>query len=174
MNCKGEFSGLIMINGKVEAETVSVFLTEETFVARKGGDSLFSRKELAVSPFNRYMLFTQDPSKISSGFFYEISGTKVGGYSEGPLGHPGDGEFDYRLLRSFRLEVKYSAVGITAALSGKTEVGTSPFNNKLALDPWEFVVEFDIPKTSMQKFFQFSDSVREHVYKLFDEHFRIA
>lgn len=174
MHCKGEFGGLIMINGKVEAETVSVFLNGNSLSVRRGGDSRVSRKELTVSPFNQYMLFTQDPKKMSGGFFYEISGTRVGGYSEGPLGHPGDGEFDYRPLRSFRLDVKYHASGITTALSGKTDEGTSPYNDKLVLEPWEFVIRFDIPKTNMQEFFQFGDSVREYVHKLFDEYCKNA
>jgi hypothetical protein len=170
MNCKGEFSGRIVINGKVEAESVSVFITEDSIAIRNGGEHLFAQKEFSASPFNKFMLFTQDPQKISDGYFYEIRGTRVGGFRYGPLGHPGDGEFDYRPIRFIRLDVKYLRDRISTTISGTTDSGSSPFDREASLEPWRFTIQFEIPKSELQSFFHLTDSVRDYALGLFEKH----
>ncbi|PKM45689.1 MAG: hypothetical protein CVV05_05355 [Gammaproteobacteria bacterium HGW-Gammaproteobacteria-1] len=169
MYYKGKFAGSIIINGKVDSDTVSVVIFESGSVQIGAGQSQsFSRKTLTISPFTKYMIFTQDPKRMTEGFYYEISGTEVGAYSEGPLGHPGDGEFAVRPLRSVRITVEYWSETIVTTITGKTDEGSSPFASGIL--PWEFVIQFEIKKTEIQEFFKLSDFVCENVYKLFDKY----
>jgi hypothetical protein len=170
MDCKGEFQGKIIINGELAADSVAVFIAEDSLLLRKGGDWMLARKQLAIMPFSKHMLFTQDVRRLAEGYFYDISGTRVGGFTYGPLGHPADGEFDYRPIKSIRLDVKYYSDQVTAVLTGKTESGLSAFGNKEVLEPWVFFIEFDIPRAEMQQFFELSDATRDRLIALMEAH----
>jgi hypothetical protein len=170
MNYKGEFQGKLYINGKIEGNGVSVYLNEEALALSKAGEH-FRKTNISISPFNKFMLFKQNPGLMKEGFFYEVKGTQVGGISVGPLGHPGDGEFDHRPMASFRLDVKYFPSHIKVDIRGITGPGTDGFDSSKKLSPWEFSAHFEIPKSQLQEFFQLTDFVKGNVFKLFDQVF---
>jgi hypothetical protein len=170
MTYEGEFQGNLFIDGEVDGEGVYAFLTEDTLVLSKAGDH-FREKKVYLSPFNKFMLLTQNPVDIAEAFFYEIRGTNVGSIAVGPLGHPGDGEFDLRPMTSFQLNVKYMCDGIEVKIAGETGVGTSGFDNDKPLDPWRFSAQFWIPKDQLQAFFRLDDFVKDNLFRVFDEVF---
>jgi len=168
MYCKGEFAGTIVINGNVVAESVSVFVAEHYLSIRKGDDRYAPFTELSVHPFTKFMLFTQDEQLMSDGFFYEVSGTRIGAWSYGPRGHPGDGERDIRPLCHIRTDVSFFIDRISVSLSGKTEEGSDGFNPEKVIAPWEFTVTFDIPRVEMQSFFNFGEPAGNRIFGLMD------
>ena len=96
---------------------------------------------------------------MKDGFYYSVSGTNVGTYSYGPLGAPGDGEYDSRPIKRFELRCKYSPDELDVHIEGVTEVGVSSFeqNQNKPLPPWRFRVQFIVPRAEMKKFFGFND-----------------
>jgi len=169
----GEFPGKILINGELVADNLSIYLTEETLILSKAG-ARSPKKEIYLSPFNKFMVFTQTPAKLKEPFFYEVTGTSVGSIAVGPIGHPGDGEYDIRPMKSFRLDVRYLSDQIEVAISGKTSVGTDGFDANKTLEPWDFSAQFSIAKSQIPEFFKLTDFVRDNVLKLFDDVFGSA
>jgi hypothetical protein len=170
MYYKGEFQGNLYINGNADGEGVSVFLTEESLSLSKAGEH-FRKTNISISPFNKFMLFKQNPDLIKEGFYYEVKGTQVGEISVGPRGHPGDGEFDYWPMASYRLDVKYFSSHIKIDICGTTGPGTDGFDSGKKLNPWIFSAHFEISKSQLQEFFQLTDFVKDNVFKLFDQVF---
>ena len=171
MECRGKFAGRMVLGGVLRAEVVGLYLDSHLAlspveeVGRRG--SLSPR--LMLTPFSWWMLFTYEPALVASGRFYEVRGTEVGQISE-RVGHPGDDEHNRRPIRAYRLEVGYSPRGIAAAVTGRTEAGTSDLPAPGPLPPWGFDVRFVIPTERLQTFFHLSDAARDTAYRLLAEH----
>ena len=170
---KADFQGKLFIDEKLEGESVSVFLTEETLILSKAAGHL-SKTKIYISPFNKFMVFVQNPKLMKEGFYYEVKGTDLGSISVGPLGHPGDGEYDIRPVTAFRLEVNYSLDCIKIDVKGTTTTGTDGFDANKTLSPWKFSAHFEIPKERLQEFFGLPDFVKSNVFKLFDDVFGVV
>ena len=155
-----EFDGSIEIGGNIDSNRVSVLFTYCNEAVIHGAlNQGFLKKTLFLQPFDVYMLRIFDSNVMKEGFCYSVSGTKVGAISYGPLGHPGDGEYDYRPIKCFELRCKYSANELQVLVEGITEEGVSGFEqyrNK-PLPPWRFKVYFTVPRADMKKFFGFTD-----------------
>jgi len=92
---------------------------------------------------------------MESGFYYDLEGTWLGGYNHGPLGHPGDGEYNYYPITKARIEYKYLIdQGIHVTFSGETERGRDQSGNDGVLPTArfeaEFLVEIDQFKTAFE------------------------
>lgn len=170
MDMKGEFPGRISINGKTEADTISLFVSNGSASFRVSARQTGPHRELHVNPFSKLMLFAAEPKRFAEGSYYELTGTEVGAWTYGPLGHPGDGEYEVRRLRGVRLDVRYFIDRVEAVLSGRTDQGTSPYDAKRVLDPWEFSVLFAIPRVGIENLFGLDASVKEYVNTLFEKH----
>ena len=161
MSDRNEFKGSIRINGAVESDRVSVFFSSHSHeVAIRGvGAQGLLNKTLHLHPFDAFMLRNSKSDVMKAGFYYSISGTHVGAYSYGPLGHPGDGEFDYRPIKQFDVRSRYTAEDLSVQIEGVTESGTSGFSQyrDKPLPPWEFQVSFIVPRADMKIFFGFTD-----------------
>jgi hypothetical protein len=168
---RGEFNGKLYINESLESlGKVSVFITDTTLHLGRGGDRPGNR-DISFDPFNRQLLLAHKGPSLRESFFYEISGTQVGRVSQGPLGHPGDGEYHYWPMRRFRVEVSFHAGGIIAAISGETGAGLDGFDEHKALAPQYVKASFEIPIDEVKDFFQLTDSGSEHTTKRFRDAF---
>ncbi|MBC3876036.1 hypothetical protein [Undibacterium flavidum] len=118
-----------------------------------------SDKRLTLHPFGIFMLREFQSEAMKAGFHYSISGTKVGNFSRGPLGHPGDGEYDSRPISKFDVHSKYTKKDLTVKIESVTEVGTSGFQlfQKKPLPSWNFQVNFVVPRSEMKSFFGIDD-----------------
>lgn len=154
-----EFEGLIEINGAIQSRRVSLFFSGHN-VAINGAPGRELRKDtLHLHPFNVNMLRHPAPETMKSGFHHAIAGTDVGAFISGPLGHPGDGEFDTRQICRFELRVRYTADSLFAKIEGTTESGIAgmPEISNQPLIPWKFDVSFVVPRSEMKQFFGFND-----------------
>lgn len=158
----------VVINEKVLASRVSIGIDPD-------GNCLYvkvgERSKLFVNPFTPQMITRWDSAQMRAGVNYTISGTNVGFWSSGPLGHPGDGEFENRHFKSIAIRIKYSPMMIVVSLSGDSEQGHALFkgqldpDNRLPLPSWSFEVEFSLPRASMNEFF----ALREGFFKSFEQ-----
>ena len=123
-----------------------------------------ARSTLFVHPFTRQMITRWDSAHMRAGVDYNFSGTDVGFWNSGPLGHPGDGEFENRHFTSVAIHVTYSPTNIVVSLRGDTEQGVALFkgqidpDNSSPLTAWKFEVEFSLPRSAMKMFFAMGDA----------------
>lgn len=148
------------INDETLASRVSVGIDPDgNYLYLKVGD----RNALFVHPFTPQMITRWDSAQMKAGVDYNLSGTDIGFWSSGPLGHPGDGDFDNRHFMSIAIHVKYSPQKIIVSLSGGTDQGRTLLKgqldprNPLPLPSWKFEVEFDLPRAAMKDFFDIRD-----------------
>lgn len=167
MACIGEFDGRILLDGILHGTGVSVYLTEQELVLSKI-EAQRVKLNIFLTPFSPSMILDQNPKRMKDGVFFEVRGTKVGAITHGPLGHPGDGEFDFRDVTSYRADITYLFDRITIAIFGATTTGVSCLDGNTLLPPLEFSVHFDIPKQRIAEFFKLTGPVRDNVLKAFD------
>jgi len=174
MSDSNEFEGCIQLNGKVQSNRVKVFTTGFEIVISDANGKGIHTKTLYLHPFNTHMLRSAISADMKNGIYYSIMGTKVGAYNEGPLGHPGDGEYDSRPIKEFMVRSKYTSAALSIEIEGSTEAGTSGFSQygpqyKNPLPPWKFHVLFRVPRAEMKSFFKFTDFNYPFFEKLLDE-----
>lgn len=170
VHTKGEFDGRITINGKTEMDAVSMLISNGSASFRLRGRQIGPHRDLHIVPFSKLMFLNLVPERFAEGCYYELRGTEIGSWTYGPLGHPGDGEYEIRRFGMVRLDVRYFVDRIEAVISGKTDPGTSPYDPNAVLDPWEFSVQFAIPRVGLEKLFGIDESIKEHVNALFEKH----
>ena len=108
---------------------------------------------------------------MREGLFFDIKGNKLGVVSDGPLGHPGDGEFNSRTIISFRATVTYVVDRIEVAIDGQTTSGVDAFDANKILQPGKFLVHFTIPKERVAEFFQLNERAHSNLMKAFSQAF---
>jgi hypothetical protein len=150
MSERSEFEGFIQINGINQTDKVAVFVSNQyEAIISDARESLgFIKAQLFLHPFHLHMLRNSQSDVMRDGILYSISGTSVGSYLYGPLGHPGDGEYDHRPIKSFDLHSQYTAELLTVRIEGTTEAGASGFSREGSCDPlapWAFKIQFAIP-----------------------------
>ena len=171
---RGEFPGELYINEALESpDGVSVFITDTSLHLSRAGYRT-GNKGISFEPFNKRVLLAHKGRSLRESFFYEIAGTQVGNVSQGPLGHPGDGEFNYWPMRKFRVEVKFKAGGIMVSVSGESGAGRDGFDENKALAPQYVKANFEIPIDEIKEFFQLTDAGAENTIKRFREAFGCA
>ena len=151
----------VRINGDVIGTSVSVGIDPDGgYLYLKAG----SRRNLFVAPFTAGMITKWDSARMKVGVHYQISGTQVGSWSWGPLGHPGDGEFEARSLKALEIRISYSPASVVLAILGSTESGRALFQGRLDpsnpkhLTPWDFDVEFTLQKSELKRFLSIPDA----------------
>lgn len=157
-----EFYGSI-INGKKITNSISVLVFDYGILLDDANKDMFSKKTLTLFPFSIKMLRSINVSEMKEGIKFKFQGTKLGSYSEGPKGHPGDGEFDLRKIEEWSLSVSYTPTQLNVLIKGKTFKGSSscagksiPESNE-TLPSWEFEVEFTAPRSKLKSFLEMND-----------------
>ncbi|KRB07885.1 hypothetical protein [Lysobacter sp. Root690] len=167
MSRSAEFEGRIVLGMIQHGTAVSAHLTEHELILSKIGGQ---RETLSIflRPFSPSMILDLDPQRITDGVFFEVKGTKVGSITHGPLGHPGDGEFDFRDVTSYRLDMKYFFERINVEIGGATAAGIDCLDGRTWRPPMEFSVRFDIPRQDIAEFFKLTDLARDRLLKALD------
>ena len=156
MPSSGTFSGAFRLDDRLVADAVEVVLNDYEVVlldARKLG---IRQQTLCLYPVSPKMFsHVGSAERMREGFFHAAAGTSVGGLSYGPLGHPGDGEFDHRPITEFVMTARFTRQELFIRFSGTTEAGIGGmrgFFPKLA--PSAFEVSFVVPRAQMLGFLQ--------------------
>jgi hypothetical protein len=154
------FSGIFRINGEIISDSVRAFLTDYEISLSDAKKEMFAREHLKLHPVSPKMFsHVWNIERMRNGFSYSISGTDVGAFTYGPLGHPGDNEHDYRPINCFVVSGKFTPTALSIKLEGVTLRGTSGLPNILKeLEPWAFDIEFIIPRSEMTSFLQIQNS----------------
>jgi len=157
MSHSGEFEGSMLVDGAVRSRGVRVWMSDANLALSPPG---LSRFEIILFPFNPGMVFTQSEGEIREGLSFDFKGKRLGVVSEGPLGHPGDGEYNSRNIIAFRATTTYLPDRIAVRVEGESASGTDYFDARKILPPLTFSVNFDIPKERYAAFFQ----LKEHAH----------
>jgi len=168
MSHSGEFEGTMTVDGAVRCRRIAVWMDDFNLSVREPGRSRFG---ITLFPFNRGMIFTQTAQEIEDGLHFNFNGNRLGGISEGPLGHPADGEYNYRKIIAFRTDVTYSAEQIEVDIEGRTTSGIHAFDASKILPATAFSVRFLIPKERYVEFFQLKDHVHAHLLNVLGQVF---
>lgn len=167
---KGEFQGSLSINGVSESLLLYVFLPE-TSISIKDKENTTCRygkhRSLNFSPCTLGMLRAVSQETIKAGKYYEISGSRIGAFSEGCSAPYGEGEYDIRHIQTVRLDLKYFQDGIDIAIAGFAEPTTDDLGR---LDSWTFSLEFTIPRLEIPKFFNLNELGEKTFAWEYDEH----
>lgn len=104
---------------------------------------------------------------------YSISGTNVGSFNNGPLGHPADGEFDTWTVTQFSIQATFSRECLAVRIDGTTAQGTSGFYRDGGrylepLPPKQFNVTFELPRREMKQFFSMNEGHLQNVEEILD------
>lgn len=172
MSSSGNFEGSIVVDGAIRSHGVGIWMDDRNFVLKEVTQfSSFCRFNIYLQPFSQSMILTQDPDRMKEGLFFDIRGHKVGLVSHGPLGHPGDGEFNNRKVIVFLTTVTYLADRIDVAIEGQTTSGIDAYDANKILPAGRFSVKFAIPKERIAEFFCLNDRAHANVLSAFAQAF---
>lgn len=167
---RGVFQGSLTINGVSEDLSLYVFLPETSISIQ---DKEFTtcqhgtHRSLRFSPCTLGMLRTSDREALQTGKHYEISGSGIGTFNEGCSAAYGEGEYDIRYFHSIRMDLKYFRDGIDIAFAGIAEPAKGDVGR---LEPWQFTLEFTIPRSEVSKFFNLNELGESTFAWEYDEH----
>lgn len=120
---------------------------------------LKSRIFIDLYVFNPSLLSRLDDKSLSEGIRYAISGPKCASISRGPLGHPGDGEYDLWDVENIELFFNFQNRQLHVQLTGTSIRGSGGFSRaKDDLDPLQFKVGFTVRNDELKKYLQLTDS----------------
>jgi len=165
--CPGSFER----NGVVLSDVVSAYFIDGSIylgahVLPEKGRPFFPKTKLRLSPFDpaAVMRPVLQPALGKTSYTlpdreWQVAGTHLGALEYGPLGYPGDGEFEERPVHAFTARAAYSPQKLSLEFSGRTESGFEVCHyagkvEKLGLAPEEFRVRFEVEREGLQEFLQ--------------------
>jgi hypothetical protein len=157
-------SGTVIVQG-----ALAVFVTEYEISLRKHDKGMHRGKSLLVQPFNPKMFWS---GAVEDGYQINMQGSRLGCYTYGPLGHPGDGEFEiYKVLKT-SISGKYQKEGLDIEIAVNTSRGKevcyiAKEESQEKLQPLNVTVRFHVPKEKLKDFLGFN----ENNGKYFMDHF---
>ena len=148
---------------------LSIFTTEISISARKNTELMFRGKELRLSPFSPKMFWG---TAIKDGFQISMEGNKLGTYSNGPLGHPGDGEYEIYEVLQASIFGKYNKEGLEICMTAKTGRGRDVcyFAKEESVERHEsrsVTVKFHVPREKLIAFLGFTNN-GQHFWEMFN------
>lgn len=159
--CDGRFS----LNGIVLASTVGVG-TQDSFLT---AGVLERRHFLTLDFFTPRVFFLNDNETLVNGARYELKGPRVANLSHGPLGHPGDGEYDRWEFSEIALSFQFTRHTLSVTLDGVSEPGTSgSIREKKPLSTQSTHVAFVVHRRRMKEFLRMTDSGWSYFEKRLD------
>ncbi len=124
-----EVEGQLVINKKQTISKISAYTSILGGISVNG-----DRKRLDIPLFHEYFIRSNLSLK---GVSFRVEGNRIGDFSEGPLGHPGDNERNYWPLKSYQFEMNYSSTGVQINIGAISENGSCPFDKNKVLPPLE-------------------------------------
>jgi len=146
-------------------------MDENNFILKEVTRYGLCRFNIHLRPFTQSMLLARDPESMEDGLFFDIRGRRVGLVSDGPLGHPGDGEFNNRTIIAFRHTATYASDRIDIEIDGETTSGVDVYDARKVLPAGRFSVRFTIPKDRIADFFRLDERAQARVEDAFRQAF---
>jgi hypothetical protein len=164
------FIGEMAENGTTIVQgSLAVYVTEYEISLHKHVDTMFRGKTLRVQPFNSKMFW----GAIERGYEINMEGTELGGYRNGPLGHPGDGEYEIYDVLKTAISGKYRKEGLDIEIRVTTSRGKevcyfAKEESEEKLPAVDVLVRFLVPKSKLKEFLGFNDSNVKYFMEKFD------
>jgi hypothetical protein len=155
------FVGEISENGSlIEQGPLAVYATDCAITVHKHVDVMFRGKTLSVQPFHPMMFWG---GAVERGYQISMQGSMLGSYTNGPLGHPGDGEFEIFDVLKASISGTYRKEGLDIDIEVSTGRGDEVCHfakeeKKDVLDPLNVTAKFFVPKDILKDFLGFNDS----------------
>jgi hypothetical protein len=165
------FAGEMTENGTTIVQgALAVYVTEYVISLRKHVDQMFCGKALSVQPFNPRMFWG---AAVEIGYQINIQGNTLGSYKNGPLGHPGDGEYEiYNVLKA-SISGKYRKEGLDIEIAVNTSRGKevccfAKEESEDKLRALNVTVKFLVSKDKLKEFLGFDDGNVKYFMEKFD------
>jgi len=158
-------NGTVIVQG-----ALTVYVTEYEISLRKHVDGMYCGKTLLVQPFNPKMFWG---AADEHGYQINMQGNRLGSYTNGPLGHPGDGEYEnYDVLKG-SISGKYRKEGLDIEIAVNTSRGRevcyiAKEESDDKLQPLTVTVKFLVPKKKLKEFLGFNDNNGKYFMDQFD------
>ncbi|PKD41149.1 hypothetical protein CWO84_05410 [Methylomonas sp. Kb3] len=165
------FTGEIIESGTVIVQgALAVFVTEYEISLSKHTAGMHRGKTLIVAPFSPKMFWSP---ALENGYQINMQGSSLGGYSNGPLGHPGDGEFEIYTVLTASISGKYRKEGLDIEIEVNTSRGRevcyiAKETSEEKLQPLNVRAKFLVPKDKLKEFLGFNDSNGKYFMDQFD------
>lgn len=158
-------NGAVIVRG-----ALAVFVTEYDISLRKHVDGMYRGKTLLVQPFNPKMFWG---AAVESGYQITMQGNRIGRYTNGPLGHPGDGEFENYDVLQASISGWYRKEGLDIEIAVNTGRGKEVcyIAKEESDDKFQALavkVRFFVPKDRLKEFLGFNDSNAKYFMAQFD------
>lgn len=142
----------VLINSEVVATLVSVRSDESgTLYLDAGGRRSLLFRSFVPNLMSR--LPSAEAERDGSSECFEIG---AGSWLLGPLGHPGDGEFESRPIKPLLVYVEAAPGKVVVTLEGQSEPGLALYKgvpdpeHPDPLPPWHFSVQFSLSQVALQ------------------------
>lgn len=142
----------VLINSEVVATVVSVRSDEDGTLHLDAG----GRRSLLFRSFVPNLVSRLPSAQARIDGTSESFETGPGSWSWGPLGHPGDGEFESRPVRPLVVHVIAAPDKAIVTLEGQSEPGRALYKgvpdpeHPGPLPPWYFTVQFSLSQAAVQ------------------------
>lgn len=163
--------GEITENGTVIVQgALAVYVTEYDISLRKHVDGMYRGKTLRVHPFNPKMFWGD---AVKHGYQINMQGSRLGSYTNGPLGHPGDGEFEIYDVLNTSISGRYRKEGLDIEIAVNTSRGNevcyiAKEESEEKLNALNVAVKFLVPKDKLKEFLGFNDNNVKYFMDQFD------
>lgn len=146
--------GRLKINGKNEASNIFSGTQDNSISVRYGG------KSLTLYTFNTHVVTKVSCSATHNSVEFEIKGSIIGVFEDGPLGNYYDQEYEDRTITQVNLKIDYYNDALVFRLNGlaKGYGAISRYTNK-RIEDWNFETWFKIPKGDLKEFLKLQDGV---------------
>jgi hypothetical protein len=159
--CQGSFK----INGRVLADDIGVG-TQDYFMVV---GALKERYFFNLQFFSPQVFNLTGDNEKTEGVQYAIKGPKVAYLSHGPLGHPGDGEYDQWAFSEITLTYRFYRGVLKVDVRGESELGLSGFCNvKQSLPPQVVQLTFSVLRPKLREFLRMTESGWSYFEKRLD------
>jgi hypothetical protein len=126
------------------------------------------RYNLSLDFFNPRVFFINDDNTLLSGAQYILKGPRVAHLTHGPLGHPGDGEYDHWYFSEILFSIRFVLNELVIALEGTSEPSLfytrapRPQDETKSLPSQTVQVSAVVPRSKMRAVLQMSDDSWKH------------
>jgi hypothetical protein len=157
--------GHFNVDGHAVATGVEA-VTQDTFLLV---GALEQRYSFTLSFFSPWVFLLGSDAERAAGMHYDLRGPGVASMSHGPLGHPGDAEYDCWTFSRVEFGYRFFRDALRVALRGQSGIGTPGFmDDTQALPPVEVDIAFVVVRPRLQEFLRGTDPAWSHFQERLD------
>ncbi len=147
--------GRLSLNGTILAKTLGVG-TQDSFLTV---GALDRRYYLTLDYFTPRVFSRNDNQTMVDGASYLLKGPMVANLNHGPLGHPGDGEYDRWEFSEITFAFRFTRNTLSVTLEGTSELGTAGSSGvQQSLPKQSTQVAVTVLRPRMKEFLRMTDS----------------